>query len=80
MKSSAHTEVSGVTVFDPIIPKEPDSSPSEGVVPPEEFTVQPERAVVAASIAIAEVTNHCFFIVIRNILSFNSVIRNDVQI
>jgi len=65
MNSSAHTEVNGVTVFDPVMLMEPDSSPLGGVGE-EAGVVQPVRAMPIASKMASGSVNHFFIFVICN--------------
>jgi hypothetical protein len=70
MNSSAHTEVNGVSVFDPIILMEPDNSPLGGVGEGA-GVVQPVRAIPATSKTARGNVNHFFIFVIYNFLPPN---------
>jgi hypothetical protein len=65
MNSSAHTEVNGVTVFDPVILMEPDNSPLGGVGEGA-GVVQPVRAIPATSKMTKGNMSHFFIFAIYN--------------
>jgi hypothetical protein len=69
MNSSAHTVVSGVTVFDPMMLKEPDSSVGAAGAGVGACLAQPARTIVNASKTNSGNVNNFFDFLIFNFIS-----------